>query len=108
MTLSKPSPKETLLLYIAASAITVNAALVEEKNAREQDETIPNLFRLRSPIWSKTKLFRARKERIHSGHGIVKAKALLPSTHHQSIIGTAMEASFQNSEAIGRIGKWVT
>ena len=61
----------------------------QREGARKQNEAISRILCLRSPIGSETELLRVGKDSIHSGNGLKKTEALLPSSSNQGPINTA-------------------
>jgi hypothetical protein len=105
-TISKPSPKATLLVYIAASPTTVSAVLVEEKL---HENTIKQfLIYFISEALSGAKLNYSELEKIAST--VVMASRKLKhyfQAHPIKVLSAQpLEALFHNSESVGRIAKW--
>ena len=59
------------------------------EGAWKQNEAVSHILCLRSPIGSETELLRVGKDSIHSGNGLKKTEALLPSSSNQGPINTA-------------------
>ena len=107
-TLSKPSPSATLLLYLAALSATVSVVLVEEKEHENKMKQFPIYFV--SKDLSRAKLNYSELEKIAYTVVMVSRKLKHYFQAHRIRVLSAqpLKALFQNSEAIGRIGKWAT
>jgi hypothetical protein len=105
-TLTKPSPKAVLLLYLAALPVAVSAVLVEEKEHECKMKQFPIYFV--SEALSGAKLNYSELEKI--AYTVVmasrKPKHYFQAHRIRVLSAWPLEALFRNSEAIGRIGKW--
>ena len=105
MTLSKPSPFATLLLYLAASTTTVSAVLVEEKEHENKMKQF--LVYFISEALPGAKLNYTELEKI--AYTVVMASRKLKhyfKAHRIKVLSAQpLEALFHNNKAIGRIGK---
>lgn len=105
-TLSKPSPKAVLLLYLATSPVTVSAVLVKEKEHENKMKQFLIYFVYKA--LSGAKLNYSELEEIAYTVIIAsrKLKHYFQSHRIRVLSAQPLEALFHNSEAIGRIGKW--
>lgn len=105
-TLSTPSPKATLLLYLAASPTAVSAVLIEEKESEGRLRQFPIYFV--SEALAAAKLNYSELEKI--AYTVVMASRKLKpyfQSHKIRVLSLQpLEAMFKNPEAIGRIAKW--
>jgi hypothetical protein len=104
--LTKPSPGAALFLYLAASPAAISTVLVEEKECKNKMKQFPIYFVLEA--LSGAKLNYSELEKI--AYIVVMVSRKLKhyfQAHHIRVLSTQpLEALFQNSEAIGQIGKW--
>ena len=108
MTLSKPSPSATLLLYLAASPTTISMVLVEEKEHENKMKQFLVYFILEA--LSGAKLNYSEFEKI--SYTVVMASRKLKhyfQAHRIKVLSAQpLKALFRNSKAIRRIEKWAT
>lgn len=105
-TMSKPSSKATLLLYLVASHVAVSAVLIEEKEHDLKMRQFPIYYV--SEALSGAKVNYSKLEKI--AYIVVMASRKLKhyfQAHKIRVVSSQpLEALFKNSEAVGRIGKW--
>jgi hypothetical protein len=106
--MTSPSPGAELLLYIATSSSAVSAALVEERMVEGTLKQLPIYFV--SEALSGSKLLYSDMEKM--AYVVVMAARKLRH-YFQSfkiMVPTSfpLQDMFENREASGRIGKWVT
>jgi hypothetical protein len=104
--MTKPSPKDELLLYIAATDTAVTAVLVEERKEADALKKFPIYYV--SEALSGSKLFYSEMEKM--AYAVVMAKRKLQhyfQSHNVSIPTTfPLREMFENKESTGRLGKW--
>jgi hypothetical protein len=107
-TLSKPLPKATLLLYIAASPMTFSAVLVKEKEHENKMRQFLVYFMSEALLGAKLNYSELEKIAYIVVMALRKLKQYFQA-HPIKVLSTQpLEALFHNSEAIRRIRKWAT
>jgi hypothetical protein len=106
--MTKPSPKDELLLYIAATDTSVSAVLVEERKEEDTLKKFPIYYV--SEALRGSKLFYSEMEKM--AYAVVMAKRKLRHyfQSHNVSVPTAfpLRDMFENKESTGRMGKWAT
>jgi hypothetical protein len=106
--LTSPRDKEKLLLYIAASASAVSAALVEEKYDVGQLKEVPVHFVSEALLGAKK--FYSELEKM-TCTVVMAARKLKPYFQSYSITvltSYPLREILENKESLARIGKWAT